>query len=445
MPVVVITATGAGTWTKPEGITTFTVEVWAPGGGGNVAGYAGGGGGEYRILTFNTPPASAVYSLFVGAGGVGLQVTPYLPGTDGGQTWFGSTGTLMAYGGNHNGGLGGSGGVGGVGYPGGRGIATAASNTYPAGGGGAAHPLGAGGDASPGVAYSSSGVSGASGSRAGVINSVGISDVEGGSGGHGYAGGAPGGGGGSTPTSGQGGNGARGQIRITYDEPVAAPIVQVITATGAGSFTVPAGVTSLTVECWGAGGGGGSTGGGGGAYSAATLPVTPNSTIGYSVGIGGTSSTGATDTAFGANLVLAKCGNNGLGGAGAGGAASSGVGTVKFSGGAGGSYGGGGGASASKNGDGGAGGSSGGGNSPGAGAGGGSFAAPGASNVEGGGGGGPEYKNGGGDGGAPGGGGGTSGTGGRGQIRVTFTSGSGTPGGGDPTPARKAPRSATIQ
>jgi hypothetical protein len=63
---------------------------------------------------------------------------------------------------------------------------------------------------------------------------------------------------------------------------------------GAANWTVPAGVTSVEIELWGAGGGGGSgkdggsaagaQGGGGGAYFKKTLSVTPGQNIAYSVG-----------------------------------------------------------------------------------------------------------------------------------------------------------------
>ena len=63
---------------------------------------------------------------------------------------------------------------------------------------------------------------------------------------------------------------------------------------GAGSFIVPAGVTSLTVKLWGAGGGSGGNGyieggggGGGGAFASKLLSVTPNSSISFVVGTGG--------------------------------------------------------------------------------------------------------------------------------------------------------------
>ncbi len=63
-----------------------------------------------------------------------------------------------------------------------------------------------------------------------------------------------------------------------------------------GTFTVPPGVTSITVKAWGAGGGGGERspngadaggGGGGGGYAGGVMTVTPFSTITVTVGTGG--------------------------------------------------------------------------------------------------------------------------------------------------------------
>lgn len=71
------------------------------------------------------------------------------------------------------------------------------------------------------------------------------------------------------------------------------------TYTSSGEFTVPAGVATLQVECWGAGGGGGSSdankgqprsggGGGGGGYSKKiSVSVTPGVSYPVNVGIGG--------------------------------------------------------------------------------------------------------------------------------------------------------------
>ena len=69
---------------------------------------------------------------------------------------------------------------------------------------------------------------------------------------------------------------------------------QTYTSQGSSTFTVPAGVTSITVKLWGGGGGGGGgaataaggTGGGAG-YVTATLSVTPGETLNIYVGGGG--------------------------------------------------------------------------------------------------------------------------------------------------------------
>ncbi len=125
---------------------------------------------------------------------------------------------------------------------------------------------------------------------------------------------------------------------------------------GSFSWTVPAWVTSITVEAWGGGGAGGGQdqnsdgggGGGGGAYSRSILAVTPGATYTIVVGAGGASVAGGSggdggDSYFG-NLgtLLAKGGKGGSPSTGtppaggAGGAAAEGVGAVRFSGGNGG-------------------------------------------------------------------------------------------------------------
>lgn len=88
------------------------------------------------------------------------------------------------------------------------------------------------------------------------------------------------------------------------------------------SWTVPAGVTTILVECWGGGGGGGSmTGGGGGGYIVARLNVTPGATLSLTIGAGGnysfsggTAITGGTTTASISGITLTA--NGGVGGAG---------------------------------------------------------------------------------------------------------------------------------
>ena len=127
--------------------------------------------------------------------------------------------------------------------------------------------------------------------------------------------------------------------------------VQTYTATA--TWTCPAGVTSVDIECWGAGGGGGGenvyTGGGGGGYSKTTAQsVTPG--VDYTVtvgsggnagGLGGSGTTGG-DTSFrlpaSTIYCLAKGGGSG-GSGGSGGASASGTGGTKYSGGNGGAAG----------------------------------------------------------------------------------------------------------
>ena len=68
-----------------------------------------------------------------------------------------------------------------------------------------------------------------------------------------------------------------------------------VTISTSGTWTVPAGVTSITVRTWGGGGGGGGAasgssagagggGGGGGAYSIQTFTVSPSQTYNITIG-----------------------------------------------------------------------------------------------------------------------------------------------------------------
>jgi hypothetical protein len=90
---------------------------------------------------------------------------------------------------------------------------------------------------------------------------------------------------------------------------------QEFTTSGTFNFTVPAGVTQITIEAWGGGGaGGGSTaivdcegsggaGGGGGAYASSIRSVTPGQILQVVVGVGGTGVCGANGTAGGPSFV----------------------------------------------------------------------------------------------------------------------------------------------
>lgn len=111
------------------------------------------------------------------------------------------------------------------------------------------------------------------------------------------------------------------------------------TFTSSGTWTCPAGVTTIGVACWGSGGSGNNgvtnshsgTGGGGGAYAGNTsVPVTPGLLYSFTIGAGG-STTDTTFTGDSSTVVTAAHGVTG----GAGGAAGSAP--VAFAGGAGGS------------------------------------------------------------------------------------------------------------
>jgi len=126
---------------------------------------------------------------------------------------------------------------------------------------------------------------------------------------------------------------------------------------GSTNWICPAGVTSVTVECWGGGGSGGASingggspsrsgagGGGGGAYASSSVAVVPGNTYAIVVGAGGpsgSSSTSGGDSSFNTSTVIAKGGAAGssvngsglAGSAGSGGLASASTGTTKYSGG----------------------------------------------------------------------------------------------------------------
>jgi hypothetical protein len=84
---------------------------------------------------------------------------------------------------------------------------------------------------------------------------------------------------------------------------------QVFDATGI--FTVPAGVTKIMVECWGAGGGtapiSGFARGGDGGYGKSIFTVTPGASFSVSIGQGGLGNGGASS--FGTNLIVSNGGD----------------------------------------------------------------------------------------------------------------------------------------
>jgi hypothetical protein len=97
------------------------------------------------------------------------------------------------------------------------------------------------------------------------------------------------------------------------------------TFTSSGTFTVPAGVTEITVELWGGGGSGGnvqggSGGGGGGAYTRAVLTVAPGNSFTVTVGGGGVATASGGTSSFAGTGFTTVNANGGSGAAGTSGA-----------------------------------------------------------------------------------------------------------------------------
>ncbi|MBW8332176.1 MAG: hypothetical protein K0M40_09165, partial [Prolixibacteraceae bacterium] len=101
-------------------------------------------------------------------------------------------------------------------------------------------------------------------------------------------------------------------------------IMESLTFTSSGTFTVPAGVTSITVQCWGGGGAGGGAyygaggGGGGGAYVTQNLTVSQLQIYNVTVGAGGAGGSNANGNNGRASIVTGPGGtvtaNGGEGG-----------------------------------------------------------------------------------------------------------------------------------
>lgn len=95
------TFTTSGSWQAPKGVNSVQVECWGGGGAGGgqnttTDGGGGGGGGAYSIETsYSVTPLSS-YSYTVGSGGTGVVSSK---GNNGGDTYWVSTGTVLAKGG----------------------------------------------------------------------------------------------------------------------------------------------------------------------------------------------------------------------------------------------------------------------------------------------------------------------------------------------------------
>jgi trimeric autotransporter adhesin len=92
---------GTYTFTVPSGIVSINIEVWGAGGAGGgatgnmSAGGGGAGGGYVKKLAMTVTPGTT-YTVNVGSGGTGDKNS----GNVGNPSWFGSTSTIYAVGGN---------------------------------------------------------------------------------------------------------------------------------------------------------------------------------------------------------------------------------------------------------------------------------------------------------------------------------------------------------
>ncbi|HET9571400.1 MAG TPA: hypothetical protein VFP20_08355 [Bacteroidales bacterium] len=116
-----------------------------------------------------------------------------------------------------------------------------------------------------------------------------------------------------------------------------------LTATGANTYNIPAGITRVRIECWGGGGGGGAPtntsipcgGGGGGAYASGIVDVSGQTSISVFVGPGGAAGANGGNSYYGTTVVAegGRGGTNKQITAGAGGSVANSVGTTVYAGG----------------------------------------------------------------------------------------------------------------
>ncbi|TDE45909.1 choice-of-anchor D domain-containing protein [Flavobacterium rhamnosiphilum] len=262
----------SGTFTVPAGVTSIQVEAWGGGGAGggatkNSSGAGGGAGGGYVKNTAFTVVPGTVYTINVGTGGVGGNST----GGAGGASWFQSSSTIKAVGGNggissesnnttaagasasttgnigwsstftYYGGAGGSGGLVGIsGGGGGSSAGTLTNGNAPIALIGGLAPIG--------------GASGASGSTADANGASSSTFGAGGAGGH------------STSASNQrsGGNGSDGKVSITWTCPTSYSLSSTTVATSvctsnsatvsvtAAAANLPIGIYTVTYNLTGA-------------------------------------------------------------------------------------------------------------------------------------------------------------------------------------------------
>jgi hypothetical protein len=215
----------SGTFTAPAGVSTVQVEAWGGGGagGGNTTtndGAGGGGGGAYSKTPAIGVTSGSNYTVTIGAAGAGTTGT----GGVGGDTWFNTSGTILAKGGA--GGLAPVGGAGGVGGVGGSSATSVGTTKYSGGNGGTGKNSGSG-IGGPGGSSAGTAAVGVSGALVYSTATAAAAPAGGGKGGNGGASGANGGaastpgggGGGSGDGTLLGGAGAVGKVILTYTCP----------------------------------------------------------------------------------------------------------------------------------------------------------------------------------------------------------------------------------
>lgn len=316
-----VTLTTGTTWLAPANVTSIQVECVGGGGGGsflssgNVGG-GGGGGGAYARRNAMPVTSGNTYTYAIGSGGVGSSAA-----TGGTTTFTGDSSQQCA----------GIGGVGGTATGGGTGGSAASStgDVVFSGGMGASGAASAGGGGGGSAGNASVGTAATTSTGAAAV-------AGGGPGGNGATGS---GGAGFAPATTPGGGGG-GSLAATGSPTT-------VTLTSGTTWTAPAGVTSIQVECVGGGGGGGNSnsgggGGGGAAYARRnSITVTPGMMYTYTIGSGGASvgnnaTNGGTTTFTGnSGVQCSAAGGSGasVGNGGSGGSAAASTGDITFNGG----------------------------------------------------------------------------------------------------------------
>lgn len=301
-----------------SGTHTFTpivsgnIEVLVVAGGGAGAGdtstnVGNGGGGAGGVIYYSSYPvvAGTNYSVSVGAGGIGTNISNRVAGSN---SVFGTITAIGGGGGgyysNNNGGNGGSGGGGGAtsstGGAGtdGQGFDGAGGASNNGGGGGGAGGAATNRHGGPGLPFTISGTmryygGGGGGSASSVEQGVGGIGGGGDAGREGLDGYQnTGGGGGAQINSGlKAGNGGSGVVIVRYPTDTPQAVIHTFDEVGETFWWAPPGVTEVDVLVVGGGGGGGTDnsggGGAGGLIYNTGYPVTPGFYYRVTVGAGG--------------------------------------------------------------------------------------------------------------------------------------------------------------